>query len=402
MGKGSGRLVLIFSSTGHFFFHYLVAMYFTIVLSLANDWHQPFHDLIELWTPAFILIGLAALPAGRLADIWSSAGMLVVMFIGMGLACAASGLAQNAWQLLVLMGGIGLFAAIYHPVGISWLVRGSAEHTGKKLAINGIFGGLGAAAAGGITGLLLEYSGWRAAFMVPGVVCLLVGMAMLWCVWSGRLNEVGSDGDRQGEKKQQKGGALGAFLILLIPMFTIGLIYNTTQALMPKLFEERLADLLDGNMAKIGAMVSAVYVVGAVMQLFGGWLADRFPLKTVYLWCWIFQIPLLLLIASSDNKLLFALVVGLVVFNTAALPAENMLLSRFAPQRHHGLAFGIKFVLAFGAGPIGVELIALVREATGSFDLLIYGLGVSAAVTSIAVMLVPREVPEHPNITALP
>ena len=393
MREESGRLVLLFSSIGHFFFHYLAAMYFTIVLALANDWNQPFHELIELWTPAFILIGLAALPAGRLADIWSSAGMLVVMFIGMGVACVASGLAQNAWQLLVLLGGIGLFAAIYHPVGISWLVRGSAGHTGKKLAINGVFGGLGAAAAGGITGLLLEYSGWRVAFLVPGVVCLLVGIVMLWCVRTGQLDEIRRGAARHGEQKQRKGGALGAFLILLLPMFTIGLIYNTTQAAMPKLFEERLVQLLDGNMAKIGAMVSIVYMVGAVMQLFGGWLADRFPLKTVYLWCWIFQIPLLLLIASSENMLLFGLVVGLVVLNTAALPSENMLLSRFAPERHHGLAFGIKFVLAFGAGPIGVQLIALVREATGSFDLLIYGLGVSAAVTSVAVMLLPREVP---------
>ena len=393
MREESGRLVLLFSSIGHFFFHYLAAMYFTIVLALANDWNQPFHELIELWTPAFILIGLAALPAGRLADIWSSAGMLVVMFIGMGVACVASGLAQNAWQLLVLLGGIGLFAAIYHPVGISWLVRRSAGHTGKKLAINGVFGGLGAAAAGGITGLLLEYSGWRVAFLVPGVVCLLVGIVMLWCVRTGQLDEIRRGAARHGDQKHRKGGARGAFLILLLPMFTIGLIYNTTQAAMPKLFEERLVQLLDGNMAKIGAMVSIVYMVGAVMQLFGGWLADRFPLKTVYLWCWIFQIPLLLLIASSENMLLFGLVVGLVVLNTAALPSENMLLSRFAPERHHGLAFGIKFVLAFGAGPIGVQLIALVREATGSFDLLIYGLGVSAAVTSVAVMLLPREVP---------
>lgn len=391
MRDDSGRLVLLYSSIGHFFFHYLAAMYFTIVLALANDWNQPFHELIELWTPAFILIGLAALPAGRLADIWSSAGMLVVMFIGMGLACAASGLAQNAWQLLLLLGGIGLFAAIYHPVGIAWLVRGSAEHTGKKLAINGIFGGLGAAAAGGITGLLLEYSSWRAAFLVPGVVCLLVGLSMLWCVRTGRLVEIRSGTARQGEKKKQQGGALGAFLILLLPMFTIGLIYNTTQAFMPKLFEERLVDLLDGNMAKIGVMVSVVYMVGAVMQLVGGWLADRFPLKTVYLWCWVLQIPLLMLIAGSENVLLFGFVIGLVVLNTAALPSENMLLSRFAPERHHGMAFGIKFVLAFGAGPLGVQLIALVREATGSFELLIYGLGVSAAVTSIAVMALPGQ-----------
>ena len=162
---------------------------------------------------------------------------------------------------------------------------------------------------------------------------------------------------------------------------------------MPKLFEERMVSILSGNMAKIGATVSIVYAVGAVMQLFGGWLADRFPLKLVYLWCWILQIPLLLLIASRVDVTLFMLVVVLVSLNTAALPPENILLSRFAPKKHQGLAFGLKFVLAFGAGPLGVELIALVRANTGSFEGMLYGLGIAAAVTAVIVMFLPGRTP---------
>ena len=69
-------------------------MYFTIVLALARDWQDvSYENLIALWTPASILLGLLALPVGRLADRWSSAKMMIVMFIGMGLACAACGLA---------------------------------------------------------------------------------------------------------------------------------------------------------------------------------------------------------------------------------------------------------------------------------------------------------------------
>lgn len=393
MNKNSSRLALTFSAIGHFFFHYMAAMYFTIIVSMVKTWNQPYHEMIELWTPAFLLIGLAALPAGRMADRWSSTGMLVLMFFGMGTACIFSGFAQNGTQLLIFLAGIGLFAAIYHPVGISWLVRMSSENTGKKLAVNGIFGGLGASAAGLISGLLLEYFDWRIAFFVPGTICLMIGIIMFWYRQSGRLSSADSNNAKSAETKSTFGGMLSAFLIMLLPMFVIGLIYNSTQALMPKLFEERLVSILGGNMAKIGGMVSIVYAVGAIMQLFGGWLADRFPLKLVYLWCWILQIPLLLLIASRADITLFILVVVLVSLNTAALPPENILLSRFAPKKHQGLAFGLKFVLAFGAGPLGVELIALVREKTGSFEAMLYGLGIAAAVTAVIVMFLPRRTP---------
>ncbi len=393
MSDKSSRLALTFSAIGHFFFHYMAAMYFTIVVSMVKNWDQPYHEMIALWTPAFLLIGLAALPAGRMADRWSSTGMLVLMFFGMGTTCIFSGFAQNGTQLLIFLAGIGLFAAIYHPVGISWLVRMSSKNTGKKLAINGIFGGLGASAAGLISGMLLEYFNWRIAFFVPGTVCLVIGMVMFWYRQSGQLSSADSNNTESTESTSTSGGMLSAFLIMLLPMFVIGLIYNTTQALMPKLFEERLVSILSGNMAKIGGMVSIVYAVGAVMQLFGGWLADRFSLKLVYIWCWILQIPLLLLIASRADVTLFILVVVLVSLNTAALPPENILLSRFAPKKHQGLAFGLKFVLAFGAGPLGVELIALVRAKTGSFEGVIYGLGIAAAVTALIVMFLPNRTP---------
>ncbi len=54
------------------------AYYFTIVLALEIAWNRPFADLIALWTPAAILIGLAAVPAGWLADRWSARTMIAL------------------------------------------------------------------------------------------------------------------------------------------------------------------------------------------------------------------------------------------------------------------------------------------------------------------------------------
>ncbi len=211
---------------------------------------------------------------------------------------------------------------------------------------------------------------------------------MLYCLRTGLIaNENGESAKRNATGK----GNMRAFALLLLPMFAIGLIYNTTQAAMPKLFEEGLVDLLGGNLAAVGLLVAAVYVAGAAMQFLGGHLADRYPLKFVYLICWLGMIPMLFLMAMTGNAMLFVVSALMVVLNTSALPSENMLLSRFAPANHQGLAFGVKFVLAFGAAPLGVLLISWTREATGSFSPLLTGMAILATVTLLAIVLLPGE-----------
>ncbi|MEL0020854.1 MAG: MFS transporter, partial [Rickettsiales bacterium] len=182
MSLAAARLSMIFSCIGHFYIHMMTAFYFVIVLTLVVEWDEPYSELLQLWIIASALLGLVAIPAGRLADRWSVRGMMVLFFIGMGGASILCGLVSSKLALVFALSGIGIFGAIYHPVGIPWLIRNSGRNTGKALAINGIFGSLGNAGAGVIAGLLIEFFGWRMAFIVPGAVCLITGAAMLWFV----------------------------------------------------------------------------------------------------------------------------------------------------------------------------------------------------------------------------
>ena len=383
-------LALYFSSVGHFLFHYFAAMYFTIVLALARDWQDiSYENLIALWTPASILFGLLALPVGRLADRWSGAKMMIVMFVGMGLACALCGLAQGSVSLMLLMATIGIFGAIYHPVGIPWLIRNSRGRTGVKLAVNGVFGGLGSAAAGGLTGILIAGFGWRWAFILPGLFCVTVGLIMLAFLLAGRLPRTAVDQSGAGGKDGK--GNLPAFMLLMAPMFVIGLVYNVTQAAMPKLFEEGMATWLAGDIVRIGFAVTLVYVIGAAMQMIGGLLADRYSWKLIYGLGWLAQVPMLLLMASFGEAALFLAAMMLVVVNTGALPAENLMLSRFAPAEHQGLAFGVKFVLAFTSAPLAIWMIKISREWFGDFSGLLIGLGLMVALMIPLILFLPNE-----------
>ena len=81
----------------------------------------------------------------------------------------------------------------------------------------------------------------------------------------------------------------------------------------------------------------------------------------------------------------------MVMAAAAALPAENMLLARYAPARHHGLAFGIKFVLAFGAGPLAIQFVANVNRETGEFYWVFTVLAALAAAAACCALLLPGQ-----------
>jgi MFS family permease len=381
MTQLSARLSLIFSSLGHFYFHMFTAFYAVIVLRLEVEWGVGYNELLELWWLGSLLVGLAALPAGRLGDVWSVPGMMVIYFIGMGAAAILCGLVSAPPPLMIGLAGIGLFGAIYHPIGIPWMIRNAAGNPGKMLAVNGIFGSLGSAGAGLIAGILIDVSGWRAAFMVPGVVATATGLVMLWFMWRGDIREL----SREGTEKIPAGhaGTARIFIILLIAMFTGGLIYHGTQNALPKLFEIRVIDIfipwVTGNLGQwaggllggasgIGLLVAAVYTVGGLTQLVGGMLADRYPLKNIYVSAWLIEMVLLAVLARAGGLGLIGIAMLAVMMNLAQLPAENMLLARFTPERHHGLAFGVKFVLAFGAAPVAILLLSKVWAATGEFE----------------------------------
>jgi predicted MFS family arabinose efflux permease len=240
-----------------------------------------------------------------------------------------------------------------------------------------------------VAGVLIDLYGWRAAFIIPGVASLITGMALLICL---RLGLVGQ-GEAVAVKEAPpgRGDMLRAFTVLLLTMLVMGIVFQATQAAMPKVFDLRLRDIAGDGAFGIGVIVALVYTAGGIMQLAGGHMADKYPLKPIYIGAFLFQIPVMSAFALFGGLPLIGVAMLAVLLTTAALPAENMLLARYTPAKHHGLAYGIKFVLAFGTAPLALMLVSAIQERTGEFSWLFMILATLAGLATVAAVMLPGE-----------
>ena len=140
--KISETTTIGFSSAGHTLCHLLTLLFPTVLLALEVEFGLSFKELATLAVPGAFLFGAGALPAGWLGDRWRKTTLLEIYFYGTGAMSILTGFAQTPLMLSVGLAGIGIFASIYHPVGMSWLVSRTSK-TGTALGFNGLFGSIG-------------------------------------------------------------------------------------------------------------------------------------------------------------------------------------------------------------------------------------------------------------------
>lgn len=388
MSRSSGFLTLVFSSLAHTYSHLFTLLYATVVLVLEREWGMGYDTLFALSIPMSVLFGAAALPAGWMGDKWSASGMMALFFLGVGLCSIATGMADTPLTICLGLAGIGLFAAIYHPVGIPWLVR-NAVNRGRALGINGVFGSVGTAAAALVAGFLAQLYGWRAAFILPGAVCLITGIAFLWARQTDRLLDRGEDA--VPTPPPGKSDIWRVFWVMSATMLCTGLIFQATAFALPKIFDSRLSGFFNDSMLGIGGMVTIVYTASALSQLVGGELADRYALRSVYAAVQWLQIPVILGAMMLMHPALVPVAALMVSLNVAGQAAENSLLARYTPPQWRGRAFGGKFVLTLGVSSLGVAVIPVIYRMTGTLDVLFILLAVAAAGAGVFALLLPRD-----------
>ena len=384
--RARDRAAIAFSNFGHTCTHMFTVLYATAVLHLPQVFGLPYGEMLTLSSLGLMLFGVAALPAGWLGDRWSQVGMIVIFFLGIGAGAIVTGLADGPDMIFAGLTLIGLFAAIYHPVGIAWIVA-SARKQGMSLGINGVFGNAGNSLAPVFVGVMIDYFSWRAAFLIPGVVAVLAGIALLVAWRRGWVADARTD--RVPPAATDPGDVYRVFIILTLTMACSGLVYAGLTNTMPKMFEMGLGDGLTTSYTQIGLLVGVVSGAASASGILGGWLADRFSARSIYLVFWMLQVPLLFVITSTAGASLLLVALLVLSFNLSFTAAENMLVAQYTPARWRSLAYGAKFVLALGVAGLTVIFAGRIFDSTGGFDLLYVWLGSAAIVAATAGALLP-------------
>jgi len=380
----NSNLTLLFSSIGHAFMHMFAAFYFVIVLTIEKEWSISYDQLIRLWIFGALLIGLGAIPFGWLSDRWSRSGTMTIMFIGMGIASILCGFSTSIPFLFISLSLLGLFCSIYHPVGIPWVIN-SANKQGKALGINGIFGGVGIGSGAFVAGTLTEILNWQLAFILPGFISIFIGFVLIYLIF---INKISYKNFIIKNIKQDssRNEMILIASIMLLSIFSLGLSFHNTQTALPKVFEIRIDNI---NSIQIGFMIGIIYFISGATTFVGGLLADQFNLKKIYLIGIFMQFPCYLGIAYISGYSLVILCILAAIFNASILPTENLLLSKFTPQKYHGVVYGVKFILAFGSGPISVFLISEIYSITLEFTYLFLINAVMMGLVSVFILFLP-------------
>jgi MFS family permease len=371
-------------NVGHAIDHMYLLIFATAVTAIAADFGLPRWESLMPWaTPAFFLFGLGALPAGRLGDLWGRRQMMIVFFVGIGVAAILAAFARTPIELGAALTLLGAFAAIYHPVGIPMLVR-TSPHPGWTLGINGLAGNLGVALAAVVTGLLVKHLGWRAAFAIPGVVSIAFGIVFALV---GRDDALPPARRAPTRPTLPRAWMLRVFVIMTLAATSGSLLFNFSTNGNYELLRERLADIT-GDPAMLGALLAAVYAAASLSQLVLGRLIDRCALKPLYLAVIAAQIPLLALAAHAGGWWLYALQAGFMVAIFGAIPFTDAMIVRYVDDRMRSRVAGMRLAVSFSASAGAVWLLGpLVHQA--GFSALLWLMAGIACCTLFAVSRLP-------------
>ncbi len=384
------RISIGFINWAHALDHYVMLIFPTVVISLEAIYGRSYAELIALGTASFIAFGIFSLPAGWLADRWSRRNMMALFYAGCGISLLAAGVAPNLVALACALFAVGMFAAIYHPVGTSMLIE-QASARGRSLAFNGVCGNFGAALAAGVTAALIAVQGWRTAFLVPGIACVVTALVYVRLV----PQEEGKAASRATMADVPLAAWMAAviFGLFIVIAMCAGLVFNIVSIALPKIVDERLGG--EVPLVLVGGLASAVFMCGALAQIAVGRLVEKFPPHILFAVIATLQFLGVLLAAQVTGKLLILVLAVAMAAIYAQVTVNDLIIARYTADAWRGRVYSVRYFLTFLVSGAAISVIAILY-GRGGFGLVLgttafIALGFVFATAAIAALVHPIE-----------
>jgi MFS family permease len=392
---------IVFINAAHLLTHFSLLILPTAVLAMARPggaFGSEYGAILALATGMFVLYGVGSLPQGWLANRVGRKSLMLAFFLGTGASLVAAGFVSTPLMLAIALSAAGLFAAIYHPIGTAMLVEAAGDRPGRAIGTNGVFGNFGVALAPVASAFLAQQFGWQAAFIVPGLLCM--GLGVLWA------REPAYDHAQHLSARPfppiPRALVRRAVLVLLIIAAVSGLVFNAFTLLLPKLMQERLAG--DARfLPLIGVLAFTVTLCGALTQFTVGRLIDRHTLKRVFLPFGLILAPALAALAFVQGWLVLP-VAGIVAAVTfGQVTVNETMTARYISPALRTQMYSVRFFVGFLGSAAAAPLVGLLHERTGSLAAATLVLaGVAVVTLGCALFFPDREEELRPELWGSP
>lgn len=292
--------------------------------------------------------GSTAIPAGFLTDRLGSRRVVVYAFAGAAVMAVLVGISPNEWFLTAALMGLGLTIGLYHPAGLSLMAQGVRQR-GTALGLHGFAGNIGQAIAPALAIGLAVLVDWRLAFFVVAGLAAMMAIAFA----TTRLNVAGGSevieqaATPAGKSGERKGAQFLPLIVVYASFIVGGTVYRGAITYLPK----HLEDFVDKDFG--GAFVTVALLMGAVGQLVGGSISQRWPLERIAPVVGLAALPALLLTGIVTGPLLIVVASVFVFLYFANQPVFTGLIADYSPPGAVGRSYGISFFAGFGLGSTG-------------------------------------------------
>ena len=384
-------------NVGHALDHLFLLIFATAVSAIAIDFGMGrWEDMMPYTVGAFLMFGLGSIPAGRLGDLWGRRPMMIVFFLGIGASSIAVAFTQTPMQMAIALTVLGVFSAIYHPVGIPLLVQKSSR-PGFTIGVNGLAGNLGIAMAALLTGFLVAWQGWRMAFIVPGLVSIVCGVLFAWLA---PQEQMAASQKKRVSVQLTKNLAIRTFVVMVGTATTTSVLFNITTNVNTQLLAEKL-DGLVSNPSNMGFLLAAIYALASLAQLVVGRLLDKFPVKPLFFSILFLQIVMFALASQSSGWAWYAAAIGYMVMVFGSIPFGDNMVVRYIDDSMRSRVSGTRIAISFGISSLAVYLLGPIVKH-GGFTQLMVGMTAVATVGALIVFFLPGESQMRSHVMPVP
>jgi len=377
----------IYLNISHFLDHFIMLIFAKSAYDAGRNFGMNYDEIIMYGVGGFVLFGGVAPLAASLADKFSRSLLLVIYHFGIGFAAILAGFSQNVWQLAAAIGLIGIFASIYHPVGIAMLIK-SNRRIGFRLGINGVFGNMGVAAAPLIAGIILTWGDWRMCFIIPGIFCLFYGIAFIASLQEEKQQRGTAHKVRHSGFSPNWKLALGA---VFLSTASGGFVFSAMTFVVPRYFEISMLNL-SSSVAITGLLASLVYGCASFTQIAVGWIIDRIEPKWVLFSIGVGQIFFIYLTSQfTDLTLFFAMLIAM-SFVFGQIPITDTILSRYVPDELRAKALSFKFMLNLVVGATVLPICAILLQSGMMMNSLFIILSCISALVVVSGVILPVQI----------